>query len=122
MANQDYSIKELIELEACINCRLCADVCPAASAALDGRLTGVYRLSGIKKILRKRAGIIRRLFGKKDPTPARLEHFSDTVFRCTLCGNCQEVCPVGIQLTDLWLSMRQDMVHSSAYPKNIDMI
>jgi len=45
MGNQDYSIKQLIELEACTSCRLCADVCPAASAALDGRLTGVYRLS-----------------------------------------------------------------------------
>jgi len=122
MANQDYSIKELMELEACTNCRLCADVCPAASAALDGRLTGVYRLSGIKKILRKRVGILQRLFGKKDLSTVRLEHFSDTVFRCTLCGNCQEVCPVGIQLKDLWLSMRQDMVHSSAYPKKIDMI
>ncbi len=122
MANNDYSIKELIGLEACTDCRLCADVCPAASAAFDGRLTGVYRLSGIKKILRERAGIIRRLFGIKDPSPARLENFSETVFRCTLCGNCQEVCPVGIQLKDLWLSMRQDMVHSRAYPKKIDMI
>ncbi|MEA3437619.1 MAG: (Fe-S)-binding protein [Thermodesulfobacteriota bacterium] len=122
MANKDYSIKELVELEACTNCRLCADVCPAASAALDGRLTGVYRISGIKKILRKRTGILQRLFGKKDSATVRLENFSETVFHCTLCGNCQEVCPVGIQLKDLWLSMRQDMVHSSAYPKKIDMI
>ncbi|MBW1866721.1 MAG: 4Fe-4S binding protein, partial [Deltaproteobacteria bacterium] len=38
MANNDYSIKELIGLEACTDCRLCADVCPAASAAFDGRL------------------------------------------------------------------------------------
>ena len=122
MANKDYSIKELIGLEACTNCRLCADVCPAASAALDGHLTGVYRLSGIKKILRKRVGILQRLFGKKELSTVRLEHFSDSVFRCTLCGNCQEVCPVGIQLKDLWLSIRQDMVHSRAYPKKIDMI
>jgi heterodisulfide reductase subunit D len=50
------------------------------------------------------------------------KHFSDTVFRCTLCGNCQEACPVGIHLRDLWLSLRQDLVHSKVYPKRIDMI
>jgi len=51
-----------------------------------------------------------------------MKHFSDTVFRCTLCGNCQEVCPIGIHLKDLWLSLRQDMVHSKSYPKKINMI
>ncbi|MBW2431539.1 MAG: hypothetical protein JRF56_21495 [Deltaproteobacteria bacterium] len=31
------------------------------------------------------------------------------------CTNCQEVCPMGIHLKDLWLSLRQDLVGSSHY-------
>jgi heterodisulfide reductase subunit D len=44
------------------------------------------------------------------------------VFRCTLCSNCQEVCPLGIRLKELWLSLREDLVQEKAYPSKIDMI
>ena len=44
MGQQDYSIKELIQMETCTNCCLCADVCPAVAATKDGQLSGIYRL------------------------------------------------------------------------------
>ena len=122
MSQNDYSIKELFQLEACTNCCLCADVCPAVSATKDGQLSGAYRLAELRKILRSRSGIWRRFFGRKAPTEEQLKQFSDTVYRCTLCGRCQETCPSGIMLRDLWLSLRQDLVHSAAYPKKVDMI
>jgi hypothetical protein len=31
MSQNDYSIKEILQLEACTNCCLCADVSPAVS-------------------------------------------------------------------------------------------
>lgn len=122
MSQSDYSIKEILQLEACTNCCLCADVCPAVTAAADGQLSGVYRLSELRKIMRSRSGLLRRFFGKKAPTEKQLKQFSETVYRCTLCGRCQEVCPSGILLRDLWLSLRQDLVHSDSYPKKVDMI
>lgn len=122
MANQDYSIKELLEIESCTNCRLCAQVCPAAMAARDGHLSGVYRLQVLKRILRGRAGILHKLFRAKGPPPNQLKQFSETVFLCTLCGNCQEVCPVGIHLKEVWLSLRQDLVHTQTFPVKINMI
>jgi len=79
-------------------------------------------MNGLNQILKSRAGLFRRLLRKKGPSEDQWKHFSDAVFRCTLCGNCQEVCPVGIHLKDLWLSLRQDMVHSNYYPKKINMI
>ena len=122
MANKDYSVRQLLEIESCTNCQICADVCPAVTASSDGELSAVYRMKGLKEILKSRTGLLRKLFRKKGPTEVEWEHLSDTVFRCTLCGNCQEICPVGISLKDLWISLRQDMVHSKYYPKKIDMI
>lgn len=122
MAQDDYSIKEIVQMEACTNCCLCADVCPAVSATKDGQLSGIYRLTELRKIMRSRSGLFRRFFGKKAPTEEQLKQFSETVYRCTLCGRCQEVCPSGILLRDLWLSLRQDLVHSDSYPKKVDMI
>lgn len=122
MGQNDYKISELIQSEACTKCCLCADVCPAVSATEDGQLSGVYRLSELRKLIRSRSGLLRRLFGRQAPTEEQLKKYSETVYRCTLCGRCQQVCPSGILLRDLWFSLRQDLVHSQAYPEKVDMI
>jgi heterodisulfide reductase subunit D len=66
--------------------------------------------------------VFRKLFGQKELSEKAWNEFSNRTFSCTLCGNCQEACPVGIHLKDLWLSLRQDLVHSKAFPKKIEMI
>lgn len=119
---RDYSFRQLLETYACTDCRLCVDVCPAVAAAGDGRLSGVYRLDRLRKMIRSRAGIWARLFSKGKLSDDYLEEFSNTVFRCTLCGGCQEVCPVGINLRDLWCSIRTDLVGEGEYPEKINMI
>ena len=122
MANQDYQVMQLLEMGACTNCQVCADVCPAVSASEDGELSAIYRMKGLNRILRSRSWLFRRLFRNRGVTKEDLDCYSETVFKCTLCGNCQEACPVGIHLKDLWLTLRQDLVHSNAYPKKVDMI
>ena len=122
MAQNDYRLKELLQMDACTNCCLCADVCPAVSATQDGHLSGVYRLEKLRKVMRLRAGLFKKFFGRKKPSEEQLKQFSETVFRCSFCGRCQEVCPSGILLRDLWLSLRQDLVHSDAYPQKVNMI
>jgi heterodisulfide reductase subunit D len=109
-------------MEACTNCRICAEVCPAVEAAADGKLSGAYRLSALKKILRSRSMFWRRWLRRKELSASEWEDFSQTVFRCTLCANCQEVCPAGIHLKDLWLEARQDLNQSGYYPEKIDTI
>jgi len=109
-------------MDACTNCRLCADVCPAACAAKDGELSAVYRMKGLKRNLKSKAGLFSKLPGRRPPSAEELKHYADTVFRCTLCSNCQEVCPLGIRLKALWLSLREDLVQEKAYPSKIDMI
>ena len=122
MSNRNYSIRQLIQIQACTNCQACADVCPAVAGSFDGKLSAAYRLEVLGRLVKARTGFWRRLGFVKEPTAEELRAFSDTVFRCTLCGNCRQACPAGLDLTHLWHSLRRDLVASEAYPGKIDMI
>ncbi|MCX5877648.1 MAG: (Fe-S)-binding protein, partial [Deltaproteobacteria bacterium] len=122
MANQDYSVRQLLELEACTNCQYCAEVCPAVKASQEGKLSALYRMKGLKQILKGRTSLLRKLLGKKELSNEEWKAYSETVYRCTLCGNCQEVCPVGIRLKELWLSLRQDLFHSNFHAEKVEKI
>ena len=122
MSKKNFTIRQLFEMDACTHCRLCADVCPAACASKDGELSAVYRMKGLKRNLKSKVGLFSKLLGRRPPTAEELKRYADTVFRCTLCSNCQEVCPLGIRLKELWLSLREELVQGKAYPPKIDMI
>ena len=109
-------------MEACTGCAACAEACPAVTAAGDGQLSGFYRLAWRRRAGKAGSGWLGRLFGGQPPDEAAWKAFSETVFRCTLCGNCTEVCPAGIGLKDLWLSLRQELVEQGAYPAKVDLI
>lgn len=116
-------MQQCMQMSACTNCQSCADVCPAVKAAGDGRLSALHRMKGLQQILKSRSrGALSKLFGAKPLTDEQWKAYSETVYRCTLCGNCQEVCPVGIHLKDLWLSLREDLVDTNKFPKKISMI
>lgn len=123
MSNQSYTIGQCLEMAACTNCQLCADECPAVQAVRLGEVSPIFRLQSLQGIFRSRSGgVLRKLLGAKRLSDEQWDEFSKTVFQCTLCGKCQEICPVGIRLKDLWLSLRHDLVDSEHYPKKINMV
>lgn len=122
MSNRSYRIGEIMQIGACTDCTECVDVCPAVAATGDGTLSGRYRVEQLRKLLMARAPFLRRIMGKRLLSEEALNTFADTVFRCTLCGRCQESCPSGIQLRDLWLSLREDLVDSGASPSQLHRI
>jgi len=122
VAEPNYSLGQVLSLEACTSCAICAEVCPAVKAATDGQLSGLYRLVELKKLLRTRAGLWARLFGRRKYSTEELARFGQTVFRCTLCGSCEQACPVGIGLKELWIGLRQDLNRSKAHPDKVDLI
>ncbi len=123
MSNQSYTIKQCLEMAACTNCQICADECPAVQAVRQGEVSPIYRLQRLQNIFRSRTGgLLQKLFRAKTLSDEQWEIFSKTVFQCTLCGKCQEICPVGIGLKELWLSLRHDLVQSEHYPKKINMV
>jgi heterodisulfide reductase subunit D len=122
MASPNFTIRQLFEMDACTHCRLCADVCPAVCAAEDGALSAVYRMKGLRRHLKSKAGVFSKLLGRRPLSAEELKHYAETVFRCTLCSSCEEVCPLGIRLKELWLSLREELVNRKSYPSKIDMI
>ncbi len=122
MYNRLYSIGQLLSMEACTGCAVCGEVCPAVNAAGDGHLSGLYRLDWRRRAGKTGAGWLRRLYGRRHPDRQEWKDFAETVYRCTLCGNCTEVCPAGIGLKDLWLSLRQELVELGAHPAKVDLI
>ncbi|MEN8247149.1 MAG: (Fe-S)-binding protein [Thermodesulfobacteriota bacterium] len=122
MSNRNYSFRQLLQIQACTSCQACAEACPAVASSLDGKLSALYRLKTLGRMVKRRTALWRKLGFIKEPTSEELHAFSATVFRCTLCGNCRQICPVGLDLTHLWHSIRRDLVESDAYPGEIDMI
>jgi heterodisulfide reductase subunit D len=51
-----------------------------------------------------------------------LEDLSADIFRCTLCSRCVAACPVGIDLRELWLSAREEMIERGHYPRKLDQV
>jgi heterodisulfide reductase subunit D len=122
MSQPAFPLKQRLAMEACASCRLCVDVCPAVAATKDGSLSALLRMKGLKELLKSRTGLLQKLLGRKEPSPEELKAFGTSVFRCSLCGNCQEVCPLGLKLKDLWLSLREELVRTGNFPKKIEMI
>lgn len=93
---------ECKEILRCIRCGACMNVCPVYRQASGHAYRSVYPgpLGAVLSPL---------LAGKKFP------QFADLPKASSLCGACQEVCPVDIPLPDLLLRLR-DRAHTEHIP------
>ncbi|MGA3014889.1 MAG: (Fe-S)-binding protein, partial [Bacteroidales bacterium] len=75
-----------IEVLSCSRCGVCIDICQMNSAAGIQDIQPVYFLQSIRN-----------------------QQVMDTIaMRCLVCGRCQEVCPVGIQLDPQRIGQREN--------------
>ena len=86
-----------LELEACMHCYRCQDVCPAFASGRP--LSPTQLVTELKNGLR----------GEK-PVWEFIQE--ETVWSCTTCGACQEACPVYIRHIDFILDLRRALVMS----------
>lgn len=115
--------RQCLDLAACATCRSCVDVCPAVQASGNAQLGALHRMKGMRgMLLQGLPAFLRRLLGGRGMDAQARDGYSDTVFKCTLCGRCEEVCPVGVGLKSMWLSLREELVTAGTYPAKIDAI
>lgn len=109
-----FTWKELIDFDACTKCGMCHEACPArlSGAPLSPR----DLILDLREHADARAGL--RLWygpGAEPRYPDTVEIAgnviaTDTLWACTTCMACQEVCPVGIEQVPMIVELRRRLV------------
>jgi len=121
---EDLTVKELLALDSCTKCGRCHEACPArASGAplsprdliLDLR-EYADRAHGVNKFGATLLGHTPFAMVSGDPGSGADRSLPgdlipvDTLWSCTTCAACMEVCPVGIEHVPIIIQMRRALV------------
>ena len=94
--------RQVMELDACMHCCNCSNYC-SVSSAFDG--------IGNENILpSERMKFLKKYITWKDIGEKGLKSIQEGVYLCTNCDRCTVICPAGINLRDLWFSVREEMI------------
>jgi heterodisulfide reductase subunit C/nitrate reductase gamma subunit len=99
---------QAIALDACTHCGDCTSRCSVAVAVNDIPNPGILPS---EKLVAFRGLIAGRRLSKK-----RLIHIQEASHICTDCHRCSDVCPMGIDLENLWASLKH-YAADLGYPK-----
>ncbi len=119
---EDFTWKQLLDLDACTNCGRCQDRCPAwlTSKPLSPRKV----IQDLKAhMLERRSDLMASR--KTAPAPAATDGgqikavageviLEDELWACTTCRACQEICPVYVEHIDKIIDMRRNLVLEKA--------
>lgn len=97
-----YNSAQLLSLDACMECGRCQDACPAFA-------TG--KPLSPKKIVTDLRGVMERLAEIEGETPLNPHEviMPETLWSCTACSACVEVCPVRVDQLTLILDLRRHL-------------
>lgn len=93
----DYHIASDL-IKYCYQCSRCADNCPITKVTTDFYTTTGYN---------PRSNILNALLGYKD---AIFNADPLTIWGCTVCDTCDEVCPQNIELTEIFTFLKNKSV------------
>lgn len=104
----NIATRQVMELDACTHCCTCTLNCSAAVFFEHFPNTNI--LPSEKMIS------IKALAAGKELSEQELRHIQEGVYLCTNCYRCTVVCPVGINLQDLWFNIRESLL-KEGYPE-----
>ena len=118
---EEFTWKQLLDLDACTSCDRCQDRCPAH---LTGKsLSPKKVLQDLKAHLSDKSGILLSApqADSKNADSALIGEVvaEDDLWACTTCRACQEVCPVFVEHIDKIVDMRRSLVESGLVPENV---
>jgi heterodisulfide reductase subunit C/nitrate reductase gamma subunit len=98
----NIATRQMIELDACTHCGTCSIRCSAAAA---------YEAWGNENILpSEKLHTLKALVRGKSLGPRELKSLLEGVYCCTSCDRCTVVCPSGINLRELWMDLKEDLL------------
>jgi heterodisulfide reductase subunit D len=125
--------KRLLQLEACTRCGECQNWCPVYDQDQRQNILPRAKAAEFLRIIKGQHGLLAKLaHGGGDPGPLRpalakllghkeitrqeIEQFARDLYECSTCGQCQIVCPAGIDTVNLWEEIRAAMVAAGYGP------
>lgn len=112
----DLTKQQLIELDACVSCGECLKWCPVQDVTGDPSSSPPERIKAYRSFVEETRGLKAKILGPGKISEERLEKFRDKLWKCVLCGNCGEVCEVGIDTKKLWWTLRKSVCESRVGP------
>ena len=91
--------RQMMELDACTHCGTCTVRCSVAAA--------LEEIPNINILPSEKIASIKALASGRKLATAELKAIQEGVYLCTNCYRCTVVCPVGINLQDLWFNVRE---------------
>jgi Fe-S oxidoreductase len=92
----DLSKKDILDVNSCVECGRCMDVCPANQTG--GSLNPKEVILQMQRGLLSGAGGDARVAGTAAQVDAgQVWVAEDDLFQCLTCGACEQACPVGIE-------------------------
>ena len=110
---EQFSWKDLLNLDACTKCGRCHEACPATNTGAP--------LSPRDLILDLRAHAARAGTRRAAAGPALVGEVieAETLWSCRSCGACMEICPVGIEHPPMIVQMRRHLVEEGAMERQL---
>ncbi len=94
--------RRVAELSACTHCGTCSLHCSAMMA---------YHVSGNRYVLpSEKIGALKKIARGRKLSDAELAAVSNGIMLCTNCDRCTAVCPSGLELKELWLFAREQIL------------
>ena len=104
--------RQVMELDACMHCGTCSLRC-SSSSAFDV-LNNECILPSEKMVF------LKTMVAGKGLNNKELSVILEGVYLCTNCDRCTVVCPAGINLKELWVNVREDLVQR-VYPEPLTL-
>ena len=117
---EEFSKKQLIELDACISCGRCQKGCPAymSGAPLSPRVV----IQSLKKHANQSNSLFKRGLIHGSPTIDQVIS-KETLLACSTCGLCEEKCPMSIEHIKRIVDMRRSLnTEGKGYPLEVETI
>jgi heterodisulfide reductase subunit C/nitrate reductase gamma subunit len=103
-APANIATMQMLELDACMHCGTCSVQC---------RVGVVFEtLRNVNILPSEKIPSIKALVAGKKLSAEEIRNIQEGLHLCTNCYRCTVVCPAGINLQELWLSVRETLLES----------